>query len=363
MVVRAVLDEDAGRDRARPVAQPGRTRRGCHAQGAAHADHRAARDADEPAAAAQHGALRRSRRDHPAGDAGVLPDAADTGRSRGLHDRQDPQPARLPARAVPADGGVERRQDPGPHRDDVRRDCAALRPAQSRPQRRPRSAVADAGHRGAAARPGRQRPRSLHRHRRSRGRSGAACGRACRWSASTSPARCSGWRTTSCARCSSTRAIRLVRGDGTRIPLATGCCDAATIGFGIRNVVDPAAALAEIARVLRPGGRLAILEFGQPRIPGMRTLYAWYFRYLLPLVGRLISKHQSAYSYLPASVGTFPSAAEFSRDDRCHRIFTGPRRPSDLRHRLPVRRRTPLSRIPSGSGSRTPPGRSGGTLI
>jgi demethylmenaquinone methyltransferase/2-methoxy-6-polyprenyl-1,4-benzoquinol methylase len=109
-----------------------------------------------------------------------------------------------------------------------------------------------------------------------------------------------------------TRAIRLVRGDGTRIPLATGCCDAATIGFGIRNVVDPAAALAEIARVLRPGGRLAILEFGQPRIPGVRTLYAWYFRYVLPLVGRLISKHQSAYSYLPASVGTFPSATEFS---------------------------------------------------
>jgi demethylmenaquinone methyltransferase/2-methoxy-6-polyprenyl-1,4-benzoquinol methylase len=109
-----------------------------------------------------------------------------------------------------------------------------------------------------------------------------------------------------------TRTIRLVRGDATRIPLATGCCDAATIGFGIRNVVDPAAALSEIARVLRPGGRLAILEFGQPRIPGVRTLYAWYFRYLLPLVGRLISKHQSAYSYLPASVGTFPSAAEFS---------------------------------------------------
>ena len=109
------------------------------------------------------------------------------------------------------------------------------------------------------------------------------------------------------------RAIRLVRGDGTRIPLASGCCDAVTIGFGIRNVVDPAAALAEIARVLRPGGRLAILEFGQPRIPGVRTLYSWYFRYLLPLVGRVISKHQSAYTYLPASVGTFPSAAEFSK--------------------------------------------------
>ena len=107
--------------------------------------------------------------------------------------------------------------------------------------------------------------------------------------------------------------IRLVRGDAARIPVGDATCDAATIGFGIRNVAEPQRALAEIARVLKPGGRLAILEFGQPRIPGLRTLYSWYFRYLLPQVGRLISKHQSAYSYLPASVGTFPPPAEFSQ--------------------------------------------------
>ena len=107
--------------------------------------------------------------------------------------------------------------------------------------------------------------------------------------------------------------VRLVRGDAARIPLASGSCDAATIAFGIRNVAEPEGALREIARVLRPGAPLAILEFGQPRLPGVRTAYAWYFRYVLPFIGRLISHHQSAYSYLPASVGTFPPAAEFAR--------------------------------------------------
>lgn len=108
-------------------------------------------------------------------------------------------------------------------------------------------------------------------------------------------------------------AIHLVRGDAANIPAASASVDAVTIGFGIRNVAQPERALAEIARVLRPGGRLAILEFGEPRIPGIRTLYRWYFRYVLPLIGRTVSKHQSAYSYLPASVGAFPPPPEFAR--------------------------------------------------
>jgi demethylmenaquinone methyltransferase / 2-methoxy-6-polyprenyl-1,4-benzoquinol methylase len=114
------------------------------------------------------------------------------------------------------------------------------------------------------------------------------------------------------------RRIRLVRGDAAQIPIAAASVDGATIAFGIRNVAEPERALAELARVMRPGAALAILEFGQPRIPGIRSLYLWYFRYLLPLVGRFVSRHQSAYSYLPASVGAFPPPAEFARTIERH---------------------------------------------
>ena len=112
--------------------------------------------------------------------------------------------------------------------------------------------------------------------------------------------------------------IRLVRGDAAVIPVASGSCDAATIAFGIRNVAEPDRALVELSRVLRPGAKLAILEFGEPRIPGVRTLYLWYFKYLLPLIGRMVSRHETAYSYLPASVGAFPPPAEFARTIERH---------------------------------------------
>ena len=107
------------------------------------------------------------------------------------------------------------------------------------------------------------------------------------------------------------RRITLVRGDATNLPVRDGSVDAVTVAFGIRNVERPEQACAEMARALRAGGRLAILEFGVPRLPGISTLYLWYFKYLLPRVGRLVSGHTAAYSYLPASVGTFPPPAAF----------------------------------------------------
>ena len=106
--------------------------------------------------------------------------------------------------------------------------------------------------------------------------------------------------------------VRLVRGDAVSIPVRDGWADGATIGFGIRNIVDPIAALRELARVIKPGGTLAILELGEPVIPGIRELYNWYFRQVLPRLGRLVSHHESAYSYLPASVGSFPRPPTFA---------------------------------------------------
>lgn len=106
--------------------------------------------------------------------------------------------------------------------------------------------------------------------------------------------------------------IQLARGDATKIPLPSSTFDAAMVAFGIRNVLDPAEACREFARVLRPGGRLVILEFGSPRVPGLRALYLWYFRRVLPVVGRLVSRHQEAYTYLPASVMEFPSGEAFA---------------------------------------------------
>jgi len=109
-----------------------------------------------------------------------------------------------------------------------------------------------------------------------------------------------------------TRRVAILRGDAMSIPVRDGWADAVTIGFGIRNVVRPEVALRDVARVLKPGGRLAILELGEPVLPGVRQVYNWYFRSVLPRLGRLVSHHDSAYSYLPASVVDFPRPPDFA---------------------------------------------------
>jgi demethylmenaquinone methyltransferase/2-methoxy-6-polyprenyl-1,4-benzoquinol methylase len=105
--------------------------------------------------------------------------------------------------------------------------------------------------------------------------------------------------------------VTLARGDAMHLPFADGSFDAGTIAFGIRNVSDPLAGCQELRRVLVAGGRLAILEFGMPTTPVVAGVYAWYFRNVLPRIGRLVSKHTDAYDYLPASVSSFPSGEAF----------------------------------------------------
>ena len=105
--------------------------------------------------------------------------------------------------------------------------------------------------------------------------------------------------------------VALVRGDATRIPLADRSVDAVTIAFGIRNVDEVAAACREMRRVLRRGGRLAILEFAVPTVPGLSRLYLGYLHHVLPRIGRAVSRHNAAYGYLPASIGAFSSPDEF----------------------------------------------------
>jgi demethylmenaquinone methyltransferase/2-methoxy-6-polyprenyl-1,4-benzoquinol methylase len=106
--------------------------------------------------------------------------------------------------------------------------------------------------------------------------------------------------------------IRLVRGDATRVPLPDTSVDAAAVAFGIRNVVDRDRACREFFRVLKPGGRLAVLEFGNPTMPGWKQLYGWYSTAVLPRIGAMISGDRVAYSYLPASISQFPEPPQFA---------------------------------------------------
>lgn len=100
--------------------------------------------------------------------------------------------------------------------------------------------------------------------------------------------------------------------DALRLPFPAHSFDGAMVAFGVRNLADLDGGLREVARVLRPGGRFVVLEFTVPAWQPFRALYLTYFTRVLPWIGRLVSRHDDAYAYLPASVLDFPAPAELA---------------------------------------------------
>ncbi len=105
--------------------------------------------------------------------------------------------------------------------------------------------------------------------------------------------------------------IRLVKGDSEALPFENDTFDAVTVAFGARNFGKLQVGVNELMRVVKPGGRLVVLEFSKPSKAPFKQLFRFYFHYLMPTVGKLVSGDSAAYTYLPESVDAFPAGQEF----------------------------------------------------
>lgn len=108
-----------------------------------------------------------------------------------------------------------------------------------------------------------------------------------------------------------TQKIELRLGDSENLPFPDNNFDAVTVGFGVRNFENLKLGLQEINRVLKPGGQLIVLEFSRPKRFPFKQVYNLYFKFILPRIGRLVSRDKSAYTYLPESVEAFPDGERF----------------------------------------------------
>lgn len=107
--------------------------------------------------------------------------------------------------------------------------------------------------------------------------------------------------------------IELKKGDSENIPFEQNKFDAVTVAFGVRNFENLEKGLQEILRVLKPGGRLVVLEFSRPTAFPMKQLFSFYFKQILPKIGKIVSSDNAAYTYLPESVQVFPDGEDFLR--------------------------------------------------
>lgn len=112
--------------------------------------------------------------------------------------------------------------------------------------------------------------------------------------------------------------IEMRVGDSEALDIDTGCIDAVTVGFGVRNFENLRKGLGEILRILRPGGAVAILEPSYPTRFPLKQLFHIHFRYITPFIGKLVSGDNAAYTYLPESVKAFPNGKEFT--DICREV-------------------------------------------
>lgn len=106
--------------------------------------------------------------------------------------------------------------------------------------------------------------------------------------------------------------VELKQGDSENIPFEGNKFDAVTVAFGVRNFENLEKGLSEIYRVLKPQGHLVVLEFSKPKVFPFKQLYNFYFKTILPFIGRWVSKDKAAYTYLPESVEAFPDGNDFA---------------------------------------------------